>query len=221
MKSKSIKRIALLAMFVAIAYALQFVFRIKVQFLTFDAKDAVLTIGAMICGPISAITMSTLTGVMEFFFISDTGFWGMLMNILGSIAFSFTASILYKFRRTFWGAIVGLSCSVVVMTAVMLLSNLLITPIYTGMAVGDVAMMIPALLLPFNFAKAIFNAALVLILYKPMITALRRAKLIPSSEKKQSWKVDRNTVWMVLLAIVFMAIGIGIFLYLGGSLVIG
>ena len=221
MKSKSIKRIALLAMFVAIAYALQFVFRIKVQFLTFDAKDAVLTIGAMICGPISAITMSTLIGVMEFFFISDTGFWGMLMNILGSIAFSFTASILYKFRRTFWGAIVGLSCSVVVMTAVMLLSNLLITPIYTGMAVGDVAMMIPALLLPFNFAKAIFNAALVLILYKPMITALRRAKLIPSSEKKQSWKVDRNTVWMVLLAIVFMAIGIGIFLYLGGSLVIG
>ena len=221
MKSKSIKRLVLLAMFVAVAYALQFVFRIKVQFLTFDAKDAVLTIGAMICGPISAITMSTVIGVMEFFFISDTGFWGMLMNILGSIAFSFTASAIYKFRRTFWGAIIGLSCSVVVMIAVMLVSNLLITPIYTGMAMGDVAKMIPALLLPFNFAKAIFNAALVLILYKPMITALRRAKLIPSSEKKQGWRLDRNTLWMILLAIVFIAIGVGIFLCLDGSFILG
>ncbi len=221
MKTNHVKKIVTVAMFVALAYVLQFAFRIKVQFLTFDAKDAVLAIGAMICGPVSAIVMSVIIGLMEFFFISDTGFWGLLMNVMGSVAFTFTASVIYKFRRTFLGAIVGISCSVVVMTAVMLAANLLITPIYTGTGVGAVAKMIPTLLLPFNFAKAIFNAALILILYKPVITALRKAKLITSGGQKQSYRFDRNTVIMIVLAILFITVGVGIFIYLGGSLTVG
>ena len=43
-KKYNTKKLVLLAMFSALAYATMFVFRIKVSFLTFEARNAVITI---------------------------------------------------------------------------------------------------------------------------------------------------------------------------------
>ena len=47
---EKIKKLVLVALFAALAYVCMFVFRIKVSFLTFDAKDAVMTVGSMFLG---------------------------------------------------------------------------------------------------------------------------------------------------------------------------
>ena len=64
----------------------------------------------------------------------------------------------------------------------MLLWNYLITPIYMGMDREEIVvpMLIPVFL-PFNLVKGGLNMALILLLYKPVVTALRKARLVPES----------------------------------------
>ncbi len=171
----------LCAIFAALAYAVMFVFRFNVQFLTFDLKDAVITVAGLLLGPVAALVISLLVAVLEFITVSDTGLYGFVMNFASSAVFSVTAAVVYTYRKRLSGAIVGLAGAAVSMTAVMMLLNLLVTPLYMGVSTEDVAAMIPMLLLPFNLAKALTNAALVIILYKSVSRALRATKLLPGS----------------------------------------
>lgn len=166
-------------MFCALAYIVSFCFPIKVQFLTFDAKDAIIAIGGMFFGPVAAVVMSLIVPFLEFISFSDTGIYGFIMNFLSSAAFSVTASLVYKYKRKMSGAIIGLISAVFAMTSIMMVANLLITPFYVSMPRETVARMIPTLLLPFNLTKAVLNSGLVLLLYKPFTTALRATKLVP------------------------------------------
>lgn len=197
------KRIVSVGIFCAAAFIISFCFPIKVQFLTFDAKDAVIAIGGMFFGPLAALAMSVIVPVLEFLSFSDTGIYGLIMNFLSSAAFSVTAAAVYKYKRNISGAVLGLLSSIFTMIAVMMASNLLITPYYTGMPTDAVAKMIPTLLLPFNATKATLNAALVLLLYKPFTRALRAARLVPKSkeERKNSSVISIITVICALLLI--------------------
>lgn len=177
--SQKIRRMVVLAMFAALAYVVMLVIHIKVPpFLTLDVKDTVITLCGLYFGPLAALLISVLVPVLELT-VSDTGWYGLVMNILGSAAFSVTASLIYKWKKTLFGAITGLVSAVFVMTGVMLLANLFITPYYMGVAVADVRAMIPALLLPFNLIKAVLNVGLVLLLYKHIGLALRKAGFLP------------------------------------------
>ncbi len=205
----------LVAMFCALAYVVECIFHIKVMFLTFDLKDFVITVGGMIFGPISALTMSVVLSFLEFVTISDTGFWGMIMNFAGTASFSVTAALIYRYRKTMVSAVVALVTSVITMTAVMMIANLIITPIFRGTTTSAVVGMIPTLLLPFNLAKGILNAAVVLALYKPIVSALRSAKLI--SGGVEPYKFDRNTLIMLASSLILLAISIAILLNLNAT----
>lgn len=200
-----------MATFAALAYGVTFVFRIPVQFLTFDAKDAVLTIASFIYGPLAAIIMSLIPAFIEFITISSTGFWGFLMNFASSACFSFTASVIYKYRRTFNGAIVGLYVSVIVTTGVMMLLNILITPIYMDVPREVVFDLLPKLLLPFNFAKALMNAAIAMLIYKPVSIAMKRAGLI---QGKMDAKFNKQSLITIIAGAVTLTAAIIIFVIL-------
>lgn len=211
-----IQKTVILALFTALAFLIQFVFRIKVQFLTFDAKDAVMTIAAMVYGPLYGLIISFAVALLEAITISSTGLWGFVMNFLGSASFVLISSLVYKYRRTLGGAIAGLSLAVIFSTVVMLGLNVLITPIYMGVAVGQVLALIPTLLLPFNLMKAVFNAGIVLLLYKPIVRAMRKARLIEGGEHHANAK--RSSVVVFLLALIFIIIGVVGFLVLNGKI---
>ena len=78
------------------------------------------------------------------------------------------------------------------MIGVMLLWNYLITPLYmTGTSRSDIAGMLMPVFLPFNLLKAGLNSAFILLLYKPVVTALRKAGLVaPSSSGGQGKKLN-------------------------------
>jgi len=178
----SVYRMVVMALFCALAYATMFVFRFNVLFLTFDLKDVFLTIGGLLFGPVAAVVMSLLVAALEFITVGDTGFYGFIMNFVSSAVFTGVCALVYKYRKKLSGAVIGLAAAVVSMTAVMMLLNLVITPLYmANTTAGDVAKMIPTLLLPFNLTKAVFNAALVLLLYKPVSRALKAAGLMPAA----------------------------------------
>ncbi len=209
-----IQKTVLVAMFVAISYVVEF-FHINVQFLSFDAKDSIITVAAMIFGPSYAVIMSLCVSLLEMITISGTGFWGFLMNFCGSVTFSFTASLIYKYKRNMTHAVLGLVSASLLTIVVMLCANMLITPIYMGTDVGTVILLIPSLLLPFNTLKTVFNSGLVLLLYKPIIRVLRGVHFLPESNAKTDKK---RTAAVAVVAFVFIGIAILGFLVLNGRL---
>lgn len=205
-----IKKIVLIGLFSALAYVCMFVFRIKVQFLTFDAKDAVMTIGAMFLGSVPGVIMSFIVAFVEFVSVSDTGIYGFIMNFASSAVFACVASAIYRHKKGINTAIFGLFASVAATTVFMMVANIIITPFYTGLKVPDIIAMIPTLLLPFNLIKSVLNASLVLLLYKPVTTALIKVKMI---DKKADFKFNKNTLIMSALGVVLLVVSIIIFMF--------
>ena len=161
----NVRTITSLAMLAAIAYVVMLLSKMLPQvsgFLQMDLKDTV--------------------AVVEMFTVSDTGPIGCIMNVLATCAFCCTAAFVYKKFHTRKGAVIGLALGTVCLTVVMLLWNYLITPIYMGMDREEIVvpMLIPVFL-PFNLVKGGLNMALILLLYKPVVTALRKARLVPES----------------------------------------
>ncbi|MBE6548445.1 MAG: ECF transporter S component [Ruminococcaceae bacterium] len=224
---QKVQRITVIALFCAFAYVAMFVTSwIKVGFLTFDAKDTVVTIAGLLFGPLYSLIISFSVAFIELITVGDTGFWGFLMNFLSTAVFACSCALIYKYKKNIKGAIIGICVAVVSMTAVMLLLNLLVTPIYTGQPSRVIASMIPTLFLPFNLAKAIMNGALVLVLYKPISRAMKAAGVLPTSSYQKDEELKKSslkTTFAVLgIGILFAAISLIIFVaVLGGSFSFG
>ena len=176
-KSNNIKKMSVIAVLCAIAYLVSLVFPFKVQFLTFDLKDAIIAISALMYGPVAGLISSVIVPFIEFITTSETGVYGFIMNFLSSAAFSVSAGFIYKYRKSFSGAIISMCASVFAVTAVMLIANLFITPYYMHVPREMVVELIPALLLPFNLIKSVVNASLTLLIYKPITAAFGRMRL--------------------------------------------
>ena len=179
-RSDSIRKMVLIAMLAAIAYMIVAYIRIPViLFLKYEPKDVVITIGGFLLGPMASFIISLVVSLVEMVTVSDTGPIGCLMNLISTCSFACTASLIYKRRHNLKGAILGLLAGSVTMIAVMLLWNWLITPLYMGTPRETVEEMLLPMFLPFNTLKAGLNSALVLCLYKPLTSALRRTRLLP------------------------------------------
>lgn len=181
----NVKVITSLAMLTAIAYVVMILSKALPQvsgFLQLDLKDTVICIGGFVFGPLAAAIISIVVAVVEMFTYSDTGIIGCIMNVLATVSFCCTASFVYKKIHTKKGAVIGLILGALCLTAVMLLWNYLITPLYMGVKREDVVAMLPTIILPFNLVKGGLNMAVILLLYKPVVTALRKARLVPESQ---------------------------------------
>ena len=208
------KKIASIAMLSAFAFLARLVFKIPVSFLTFDIKDTVIALGGLVFGPVSGIIIALLVSLIEMI-ISETGPIGFVMNFVSSAFFAGTAALIYKYKRTFNGAIIGLFSSVGVTTAAMLAMNVLLTPIYQGVPRSVVISMLPTLFLPFNFAKTLLNAAIVLLIYKPVVNALRKAKIIEG--KAMDTKFGKQSVITIAISVVSLIAAIIIFVILNNK----
>ena len=181
-KRFSTKELTMLAMISAIAYVLVSTIRIPVVlFLKYEPKDVIITIGGFLMGPGAVLISSGVVSLIEMFSISETGIIGCIMNFLSTCSFACVAALVYKKNHTIRGAITGLAVGTVFMTIVMLLWNYLITPLYMGLPREEVAALLVPAFLPFNLVKAGLNSSITLLLYKPLVTGLRKAGLITPS----------------------------------------
>lgn len=200
MNSKT-KKITTVAMLSAISYLLMVVGRVPVVlFLKYEPKDVIITLGGLIWGPLTSLTVSVIVSVIEMVTVSETGILGCIMNIISSCSFACTAAVIYKKKRTLPGAVLGLVVGSVIMIIVMLLWNYLITPIYMGYPREAVAELLIPAFLPFNALKAGLNAGFTFLLYKPIVTALRKSGYISASDKKS----EKKSIGFLILAAVIV-----------------
>ena len=187
MKSKT-QKITTIAMLCAIAYIVTAVGRIPVVlFLKYDPSDVIVTLGGLIWGPMTSLIVSVIVAVTEMITVSDTGIIGCVMNIVSTCSFACTASAVYKRKRTLSGSVTGLVSGYAVMTAVMMIWNYSVTPLYMGYPREAVAELLLPAFLPYNLLKGGLNAGITFLLYKPVVTALRKSGyLSPSNGNRKS-----------------------------------
>ena len=181
----NLRTLSSLGMLTAVAYVVMYLSKMLPQvsgFLQMDLKDTVICIGGFIFGPVASAVISLVVALVETGSVSDTGPIGMVMNVLATCSFCCTAAFVYKKMHTKKGAVLGLFLGVAALTVVMLLWNYLITPLYMGVERDVVKDMLVPIILPFNLVKGGLNMALILVLYKPVVTALRQARLVPESQ---------------------------------------
>ncbi len=205
MNSKT-KYITTVAMLCAIAYIVMVAVKFSVfpaaPFLNYDAKDVIIVIGGFIFSPVTSLIISVIVSVVELLTVSDTGVIGLIMNVLSTCSFACTAAFIYKKKKSIIGAFFGLLGGVLAMVVVMVLWNYLITPIYMGYPREAVASMLLPVFIPFNLLKGGINMALAMIIYKPVVRALRLANLIPKSQSsgaKKSGKIGYTILAGVIL----------------------
>ena len=190
MKKLSVKKLVLMAMLAALAYLIMALVRIPVVlFLKYEPKDVVITIGGFLLGPMASFIISALVSLIEMVSVSETGPIGCLMNLISTCSFACTAAFIYKRDHTLKGAVTGLAIGSVFMVCIMLLWNWLITPLYMGVERSAVEGLLLPAFLPFNLLKAGLNSGLTLFLYKPVVTALRKTKLVESGNSTGTSKV--------------------------------
>ena len=212
------KKLTVLAMLSALAYLLMAVGRIPVVlFLKYDPKDIVIAIGGFLFGPLAAFAMSATVSFVEMLTLSDTGWIGFVMNVLSSCAFVCTAAVIYQRGRSQKRAIVGLVIGAVLMTLVMLLWNYFLTPIFMGIPRARVAEMLLPAFLPFNLLKSGLNAAITLLVYKPVVKALRQARLMPAPQSEGAAK-GKGSAGVILLSCFVIATCVLFILVLQGRI---
>lgn len=219
MKKINVRKMTVVAMLTALGYLCMLVFRFKVGFLTFDIKDAVLAIASLLYGPLTGIFASAAVALLELVTVSDTGVYGLIMNFLSSATFTGVVGLIYKYKHSLSGAVIGVITAALSVTAVMLLANLFITPYYMGVPRGEVVKMLGTLLLPFNLTKSFFNASLVLIIYKPSTLVFRKTGLLRKADSAQYRFGLKTVLLMVSSAIVLTLVLLFFILQLHGQIV--
>ena len=197
------KKLTIIGMLCALAYIAVVVGRIPlVLFLKYDPKDVVIVIGGLIFGPLTSFAVTIIVSVVQMFTISGTGILGCVMNIISSCSFACTAAFIYKRKHKLSGAILGLFCGWGCQVVVMMFWNYLIAPIYMGYPREAIVELLLPAFLPFNLIKGGLNAAITMLLYKPVVTVLRRSNLIES--KQDSGKMQLNTGVLLVALLLFI-----------------
>jgi riboflavin transporter FmnP len=161
-KKFNTRKIAIMGLFTALAYVSLFFVRIPVmptaQFLRYDVKDIIITLGGFLFGPLECFIIAFAVGFIQMFSLSDTGIIGMIMNVISTAAFACTATYIYKRKESTVSAVVGLLVGCAVMVVFMLFMNYAVTPIYMGIDREVVKSMLLPVFLPFNTIKGVLNA---------------------------------------------------------------
>lgn len=175
----SAARLAKMAMLVAISIVLVAIVHFPlfpaVAFLEYDPADIPILVGTFAFGPMAGLLLTVVTSVIQGLTVSAAtgGLYGVIMHIIATSTLVLVAGGIYKKEKSRKHALVGLGCGVAAMAVVMMIANLIITPLFMGVTVEAVWSLMPFIIL-FNVLKAGINGAVTFILYKRISPFLHR-----------------------------------------------
>lgn len=155
-------------------------------FLEYDPADVPIFISTFLLGPWQGLAVTVVVSLVQGLTVSaGSGPIGILMHILATGSFSLVAGLLYKKNKSRRAALIALAAGVAVQVAVMLLCNLIFTPIFMGTPVEAVMGMLLPVILPFNLLKSGGNAVITYFVYKPISRAAHRMFGLGAAECSQ------------------------------------
>lgn len=157
------------------------------DFYKLDLSDIPIMIGSFILGPVAGAIMELVKNLIHLL-ITHTGGIGELANFIIGCAFILPASIIYKYKRTVHGAIVGLAVSILCMAVIGGLMNyFVLLPFYgvddnacAGMGkaisglITDKKTLIFYSVIPFNAIKGFIDSFITLLVYKRLSEFIKK-----------------------------------------------
>lgn len=165
------KKLTTMAMFTAISIVLVSLIHFPIfpaaTFLEYDPADIPIFIATFLFGPFTGLILTLLVSVIQGLTVSaQSGIIGIIMHFVATGSFTLLAGFLYKKMPSKKGLLFSSIAGALLMTIVMVLWNLILTPIFMGAPrAAVVALMLPAII-PFNLIKAGLNAALAAVIYQ-------------------------------------------------------
>ena len=170
----STKRIAITALFCAVSaictLVLEFPIIPGITWLKYDPSGIVALIAGFAYGPATAVVVSIIPYLVHL--ATQSGIYGVIMAVLATLSLSVPAALVYRRLMSLRGAVAGMIVGAVCCLAACILGNVLITPLYSGMATEAVVALIVPALLPFNVLKIAINCVATTLAYKPVSKAL-------------------------------------------------
>jgi riboflavin transporter FmnP len=170
MKKENVKKLTTLAMFAAISIVLvtlvHFPLFPAMNVLEYDPADIPIFIATFLFGPGAGMLLTVVVSVIQGMTVSASGqFIGICMHIVATGSYVLSAGFFYKRKHSTSRLILSGIVGVVVWVVMMLLWNLLLTPIFYGMPVEAVIPLLLPVILPFNLIKAGGNTILAIGLF--------------------------------------------------------
>ncbi|MBT3318734.1 MAG: ECF transporter S component [Clostridia bacterium] len=146
--------------------------------LKLDIADIPALVGGFAMGPIAGIIIEAIKIGLSFVLKnSGTGGVGELANFTLAIALVLPATLIYRFKKSRSGAIIGLAVGTVLMTGLApILNYYVLIPIFIQyLPEGfDVGGYIAKGAIPLTAIKAVLQSVLVILLYKPLSSILHK-----------------------------------------------
>lgn len=206
-RSRSIRYLtatALLSAVASVLMMLEFNVPFMPSFIKMDLSELPALIAAFALGPTSGVLVCLIKNLVNVT-MTMTGGVGELCNFLMGVCFVLPAGFFYRAHRTRRAALLASVAGAVIMAiASVPLNYFIIYPIYArllpldtiiGMyrailpGVGGLLSCLLIFNLPFTLVKGLLDTLIAFLVYKPVVRALRAAKLMPSrpeAEKEDS-----------------------------------
>lgn len=195
--TKFMIKVAMLSAVATVIYYLDFPVPLMPSFIKFDLSNVISLFAGFTLGPVGGVLVCLIKNIIH---VAIKGFGttmgiGDIFDFVTAATFTLTASLFYVKNRTKKGAVIGCVVGAIVFAAVSLPLNYFVTyPIYAqafgGMEaiisayqailpdVDNIFMALCIFNTPFTLIKGILCSAVTIIIYKPLITILRKSGLV-------------------------------------------
>ena len=176
----SSKRLAFMAVFVALSYAVSFL-EIPIfpatPYLKLDFGNVFILLISFLLGPTEGVIVCMLKESLRMIGSSSGGV-GELANVAATSAYILLPSVIYRFRKGLKAVIPALIGACLLGTAAALITNRFITfPLYMGEGAATVFHDVIWFLVAFNLIKTTAVGVLTMLLYKRLSNFLKRMKI--------------------------------------------
>lgn len=166
------KKLATMGILSAISVMLVMVLRIPfpgATFLEYDPADIPILIGTVFYGPLAGLAITFVASLIQAMTVSSaSGFYGFIMHFVATGTMVLVVGGITRHGKTIPKLLTAFAFGSVAMTLVMVGLNLVITPIFMGVPVEQVAKMIVPIFVPFNLIKAVINSSVAFIIFKAL-----------------------------------------------------
>lgn len=173
------KKMTTLALLAAMSILLVTIIHLPIfpvaPYLEYDPADIPIYIGTFLFGPWAGAGLTLIVSLIQGMTVSSGGGpIGILMHLIATGGFALVAGTIYRRMRTRKGAVLALVCGSLVTTIIMVIWNVLLTPLYTQTPRAAVVGLLIPVIIPFNLIKCGINSVATYFVYKPLTHLFQR-----------------------------------------------
>lgn len=179
------RNICVMAMMSAISVVLVYLIRFPIfpsaPFLEYDPADIPIIITTLMFGTVPGIMVTAVVCVVQGLTVSaQSGIIGIIMHFVATGTLVLIVGLINgkKHGQISWRQPVSLALGSLAMVAMMVLWNIIFTPIFMGAPRQAVIEMLVPVIIPFNLIKACGNSLLSGLLYIALRQAFKKANIL-------------------------------------------